>query len=83
MDPSRRVRCDLGYRWIHQNSPNLRNLAWQLGYEAFSIGISQVPATVQYIERQQEHRHTRTFKEEYLAFLKWHDGNADEKHPGN
>src|SRR5579864_1167382 len=28
--------------WIHQAFPNLRNLAWQQGYGAFSVGISQV-----------------------------------------
>ena len=64
--------------WTHQNFPNLRNFAWQQGYGAFSIGISQVPETVQYIEQQQEHHRTRTFKEEYLAFLKRHGSNLDE-----
>ena len=28
--------------WIHQAFPNLRNFAWQQGYGAFSVGISQV-----------------------------------------
>src|SRR5271157_550802 len=28
--------------WIHQTFPNLRNFAWQQGYGAFSVGISQV-----------------------------------------
>jgi hypothetical protein len=28
--------------WIHQTIPNLRNFAWQQGYGAFSVGISQV-----------------------------------------
>ena len=27
--------------WIHQTFPNLRNFAWQQGYGAFSVGISQ------------------------------------------
>ena len=32
--------------WIHQTFPNLRNFAWQQGYGAFSVGISQVQATI-------------------------------------
>ncbi|MFY9983426.1 MAG: IS200/IS605 family transposase [Chthoniobacterales bacterium] len=66
--------------WIHQTYPHLRNFAWQQGYGAFSVGISQIPETVCYIERQLEHHRTRTFKEEYLAFLKGHGGNLDEKY---
>jgi putative transposase len=66
--------------WIHENFPNLRNFAWQQGYGAFSIGISQIPETVHYIEQQFEHHRTRTFKEEYLSFLQRHGGNLDEKY---
>ena len=62
--------------WIHQTFPNLRNFAWQQGYGAFSVGISQVQETVQYIE----HHRTRTFQEEYLAFLKKHGAHFDEKY---
>jgi putative transposase len=66
--------------WIRQNFPNLRNFAWQQGYGAFSVGISQVPETVHYIEQQVEHHRTRTFQEEYLAFLKKHGTHFDEKY---
>ena len=60
--------------------PNLRNFEWQQGYGAFSVGISQVPETIIYIEQQAEHHRTRTFKEEYLAILKRHGGNLDGKY---
>jgi REP element-mobilizing transposase RayT len=66
--------------WIHETFPNLRNSAWQQGYGVFSIGISQVTETINYIEQQVEHHRTRTFKEEYLAFLKKHDSDLDEKY---
>ena len=56
--------------WIDQTFPNLRNFAWQQGYGALSVGISQVQETVHDIEQQLEHHRTRTFQEEYLAFLK-------------
>ena len=66
--------------WIHQTFPNLRNFAWQQGYGAFSVGISQVQETVHYIEQQLEHLRTRTFQEEYLTFLKKHGAHFDEKY---
>jgi REP element-mobilizing transposase RayT len=49
--------------WVHQTFPALQNFAWQQGYGAFSIGISQVGETINYIEQQLEHHRTRTFKE--------------------
>src|SRR5208282_4956153 len=66
--------------WIHQTFPNLRNFAWQQGYGAFSVGISQVQETVHYIEQQLEHHRTRTFQEEYLALLEKHGAHFDEKY---
>jgi len=43
--------------------------SWQEGYGAFSYGASQLPAVIQYIERQQEHHAKRTFGEEYRLLL--------------
>ena len=66
--------------WVRQTFPALQNFAWQQGYGAFSIGISQVEETIHYIEQQLEHHRTRTFKEEYLDFLKKHGGDIDERY---
>jgi REP element-mobilizing transposase RayT len=66
--------------WIHQTFPNLRNFSWQQGYGAFSVGISQMPETIRYIEQQTEHHRTRTFQEEYLSILKKHDMPFEEKY---
>jgi putative transposase len=54
--------------WIHHTFPELRNFAWQQGYGAFSVG------------QQLEHHRTRTFKDEYLTFLKKRGGNLDDKY---
>lgn len=43
---------------------------WQTGFGAFSYGHSQLSNVIKYIENQEEHHKTRTFKEEYIAFLK-------------
>jgi hypothetical protein len=39
---------------IHQTFPKLRTFSWQQGYGAFSVGISQIPNTIRYIEQQLE-----------------------------
>ncbi|ABQ03985.1 IS200/IS605 family transposase [Flavobacterium johnsoniae] len=43
---------------------------WQNGFGAFSYGHSQLTNVIKYIENQEEHHKTKTFKEEYIAFLK-------------
>ena len=43
---------------------------WQEGFGAFSYSHSQLTDVIRYIEIQKEHHLKRTFKEEYLAFLK-------------
>ncbi|MBO9582906.1 MAG: IS200/IS605 family transposase [Flavobacterium sp.] len=43
---------------------------WQTGFGAFSYGHSQLTNVIEYIENQEEHHKIRTFKEEYIAFLK-------------
>ena len=67
-------------RWIHETFPKMRSLAWQEGYGAFSIGVSQVPDTRQYIERQAEHHRKVSFREEYMAFLRKNDIPYDDRY---
>ena len=42
---------------------------WQDGFGAFSYARSQLGTVISYIEKQQEHHRTKTFREEYLALL--------------
>jgi REP element-mobilizing transposase RayT len=67
-------------KWVHENINSLRNFAWQEGYGAFSIGISQVEEVEAYIARQEEHHRLRTFQEEYLDFLKKYKIEYDERY---
>ncbi|HEY2122015.1 MAG TPA: hypothetical protein VGH07_00335 [Chthoniobacterales bacterium] len=39
-----------------------------------------MPETIGYVDHQLEHHRTRTFQEEYLAFLKAHDVKFEEKY---
>jgi putative transposase len=55
-------------RWMNETCRN--RFAWQEGYGAFTIGISQRGDTVRYIEAQAEHHRKRDFQAEFVAFLK-------------
>ncbi|MFZ5430321.1 MAG: IS200/IS605 family transposase [Bacteroidota bacterium] len=43
---------------------------WQEGFGAFSYSHSQLSNVIGYIEKQKEHHRKKTFREEYLEFLK-------------
>jgi len=67
-------------KWIHETDPNQRFFSWQEGYGAFSVSISHARKTIDYINSQKEHHKTKTFQEEYVAFLKKHGIKYDEKY---
>jgi len=58
--------------WIHKTFPNMSYFSWQDGYGAFSVGISQINKTKEYIANQEDHHRTQSFQEEFIQFLKKH-----------
>ena len=50
----------------------------QEGYGAFSIGVSQVKATVAYIRNQRVHHKRIDFREEFRTFLRKHGIAPDD-----
>ncbi len=44
--------------------------AWQEGYGAFSYSHSYIQKVYDYILNQEKHHQKKTFKEEYMGFLK-------------
>lgn len=54
--------------------------SWQEGFGAFSYSKSQIDTVVNYILNQEEHHKKKTFKEEYLDFLKKFDIEYQEKY---
>ncbi|NUQ65285.1 MAG: IS200/IS605 family transposase [Pirellulales bacterium] len=66
--------------WIHDEFPKLDKFSWQKGYGAFAVSYSNLSRVRQYIAGQQEHHHVKTFKEEFLAFLKRHNMQYDERY---
>jgi len=53
---------------------------WQGGYGAFSYSHSHIDEVVKYVLNQEEHHSTRTFKQEYLSFLKKFEIEYDERY---
>ena len=66
-------------KWMHETFPDKQAFAWQKGYGAFTVGVSQIAGTVAYINGQEEHHRKRTFKDEFVAFLEKHHVEYDER----
>ncbi len=54
--------------------------AWQEGYGAFSYSQSHIGNVYDYILNQEKHHQKKTFKEEYVDFLKKFEIEYDEKY---
>lgn len=52
--------------------------SWREGYGAFSYGHSQLDPIIRYIQNQEHHPRRRTFKDEYLTWLKKFEVPFDE-----
>jgi len=67
-------------KWIHETFPEQRLFTWQEEYGAFSVSVSQLDKTIAYIKGQPEHHRKMTFQEEFLALLKKHNLEYDERY---
>lgn len=75
-------------RDIKNNSSNFINekqlvtgkFSWQEGYGVFSYSQSHIQNVYDYILNQEEHHHKKTFREEYIDFLKKFEIEYNEKY---
>ena len=67
-------------RWIHETFENMKDFAWQEGYGAFTIGVSQIDRIKIYITNQEDHHRKKTFREEFIDFLNYHGIEFEEKY---
>ena len=75
-------------RDMKNNSSNFVNdhkfvkgkFGWQDGYGAFSYSHSHIENVYNYILNQEKHHKKKSFKEEYLEFLKKFEVEYDEKY---
>src|SRR5450759_4278955 len=54
-------------KWIHETFPEHRGFAWQEEYGAFSVSVSQLDKTIEYLKGQEAHHRKMTFQEEFLV----------------
>jgi REP element-mobilizing transposase RayT len=67
-------------RWVHQTFPEHERFQWQEKYGAFAVSVSLLDRTIRYIQGQEEHHRRKTFKEEFVALLKRHRIEYDERY---
>ena len=66
-------------KWVHDMFPEHRLFGWQEKYAAFSVSVSQLDKIVAYIKTQEKHHRKMTFQEEFVAFLKKHQVDYDDR----
>jgi len=67
-------------KWIKTRDDRCVAFAWQSGFGAFSFGQSQFDKVIRYIENQEEHHRTKTFKEELTELLERYGVKFDERY---
>ncbi len=67
-------------KWVHDTFPEHRQFRWQEKYGAFSVSVSQLEKTREYIRNQEKHHRKMTFQEEFVALLKKHGIEYDERY---
>jgi REP element-mobilizing transposase RayT len=65
--------------WTHEEL-RLPDFQWQTGYGAFAVSYSNIDPVKAYIANQAEHHRTRTFQDEFRAFLRRHHLEWDERY---
>lgn len=60
-------------KFINEQKLVVGKFEWQTGFGAFTLGYSQLATVVTYIKNQEEHHRKKSFREEYLDFLKQND----------
>jgi len=67
-------------KFINESSWMKFKFNWQEGYGAFSYSKSQIDSVIKYILNQEQHHKKKTFREEYIEFLKKYEIEYDEKY---
>jgi len=67
-------------KWVNERPDASGRFAWQTGYGAFSVSVSQLSAVRSYVQEQENHHRARTFQEEFVEFLRRHEIEFDERY---
>jgi len=66
--------------FINRKGWVLGRFCWQEGFGAFSYGHSQLSGIINYIRDQEQHHARRSFRDEYLRFLKRYEIEHEERY---
>jgi putative transposase len=66
-------------KWANERG-DVTDFEWQAGYAAFSVSESQGGRVRGYIETQEAHHRRLPFRDEYLALLRKHNIEFDERY---
>lgn len=66
--------------WVNKKGFVKGKFHWQEGYGAFSYSHSQIDIVAKYIHNQEEHHRRKSFREEYLEFLKQFNLSFDKRY---
>lgn len=67
-------------KWIHEKFNDLKIFAWQEGYGAFTVSLSQLSKVKEYIANQEKHHEKMDFNQEYRQLLKMNNIEFTEKY---
>lgn len=67
-------------KWINERPDRVDRFEWQTGYAAFTVSCSQVESVRRYIQNQDDHHREWSFRDEYIAFLKRHGIDFEERY---
>ena len=67
-------------KWINENRFVRGRFEWQNGYGAFAVSHEHKKNAIQYIENQELHHHTKTFRDEFFQLLDDFNVRFDEKY---
>jgi len=70
-------RCSTNF--INEQKWVRGKFSWQNGYGGFSYSRSHLDKVINYIKNQEKHHKQKTFREEYVEFLRNYEVEYDEK----
>jgi REP element-mobilizing transposase RayT len=66
-------------KWLNERPKAQGRFAWQRGYGAFTVSVSQLKGVRKYVRDQEEHHRHKGFQEEFREFLHRHEIEYDER----
>ena len=67
-------------KWVHETFPDQRLFAWQVKYGALSVSVSQLDRITKSIESQEEHHRKMSFQDEFIALLRKHNLEYEDRY---